>query len=111
MSIMVRRIPEQLTWANFIFVPLVINPNDGTEQAAFTTFSFDILDPAPRSVEGQLALAESFEIVVTPPCASEIGWSKDRGIVSTSTVLLRTRLRGGPGGGPRISVFARRERE
>ena len=76
MGITVRRIPEQLSWANFIFVPLVINPNDGTEQAAFTTFSFDILDLAPRSVNGQLALAESFEIVVTPRARAKLGGPK-----------------------------------
>jgi hypothetical protein len=76
MGITVRRIPEQLSWANFIFVPLVINPNDGTEQAAFTTFTFDILDPAPRSVDGQLALAESFEIVVTPRARAKLGGPK-----------------------------------
>jgi hypothetical protein len=76
MGITVRRIPEQLSWAHFIFVPLVINPNDGTEQAAFTTFSFDILDPSPRSVDGQLALAESFEIVVTPRARAKLGGPK-----------------------------------
>jgi hypothetical protein len=66
MSITVRRNPERLTWADFISIPIVIDPNDGTEQIAFTTFDFDIPDRPPRTVEGQVALAENVEIVITP---------------------------------------------
>jgi hypothetical protein len=65
MSITVRRNPEQLTWADFISIPIVIDPNDGTEQIAFTAFDFDIPYRAPRTVDGQLAVAETFEITIS----------------------------------------------
>ena len=73
MSITVRRNPEQLTWANFICVPIVIDPNDGTEQPAFTAFNFDIPDEPPRAVDGRLALAETFEIIITPRARVKMG--------------------------------------
>jgi hypothetical protein len=66
MSITVRQNPERLTWADFISVPIVIDPNDGTEQIAFTAFDFDIPYHPPRTVDGQLALAETFEITISP---------------------------------------------
>ena len=73
MSITVRRNPERLTWADFISIPIVIDPNDGTEQAAFTAFKFDIPDEPPRAVDGQLALAESFEIIISPRARAKMG--------------------------------------
>jgi hypothetical protein len=66
MSITVRRNPERLTWADFISIPIVIDPNDGTEQVAFTAFDFDIPYRPPRTVDGELALAETFEITISP---------------------------------------------
>jgi hypothetical protein len=66
MSITVRRDPERLTWADFISIPIVIDPNDGTEQMAFTAFDFNVPDELPRTIDGQLALSETFEIIITP---------------------------------------------
>jgi hypothetical protein len=82
MSITVRRNPERLTWDDFIFIPLVINPNDSTEQDAFTTFTFDIPDQPPRSQDGQLALAEAFEIVITPHARAKLGGPKTEQILT-----------------------------
>jgi len=73
MSITVRRNPERLTWANYISIPIVIDPNDGLEQPSFTTFNFDIPDEPPRAVDGQLALAETFEIDITPHARAKMG--------------------------------------
>jgi hypothetical protein len=73
MSITVRRNPERLTWADFICIPIVIDPNDGTEQIAFTAFNFDIPEQPPRRVDGQLALAETFEITITPRARVKMG--------------------------------------
>ena len=76
MSITVRRNPERLTWADFISIPIVINPNDGTEQIAFTAFDFDIPYRPPRTVDGQLALAETFEITISPRGRVKRGWAQ-----------------------------------
>jgi hypothetical protein len=73
MSIAVRRNPERLTWADFISIPIVIDPNDGTEQIAFTAFDFNIPDEPPRTIDGHLALAETFEIIITPRARVKIG--------------------------------------
>jgi hypothetical protein len=73
MSITVRRNPERLTWGDFICIPIVIDPNDGTEQIAFTAFDFDIPDQPRRTVDGQLALAETFEIIITPRARVKMG--------------------------------------
>jgi hypothetical protein len=69
MSITVRRDPERLMWADFISIPIVIDPNDGTEQIAFTAFDFNIPDEPPRTIDRQLALAETFEIIIISPRA------------------------------------------
>jgi hypothetical protein len=76
MSITVRRFPEQITWTDFINIPIVIDPNDGTKQAAFTAFNFDIPDEPPRLVNGQLALAETFQILITPRARAKLGGPK-----------------------------------
>ena len=73
MAITVRRIPERLTWADYLPVPIVINPHDSTQQDAFTAFNFDIPENPLRTVDGQLALAETFEITITPHAKAKMG--------------------------------------
>jgi hypothetical protein len=73
MAITVRRIPERLTWADYLPVPIVINPHDSTQQDAFTAFNFDIPENQLRTVDGQLALAETFEITITPHAKAKMG--------------------------------------
>jgi hypothetical protein len=82
MSITVRRIPERLTWGNYILIPIVIDPNDGTEQTAFTAFNFDIPDEPLRAVDGQVALAETFEIIITPRGNAKIDGPKAPGLLA-----------------------------
>jgi hypothetical protein len=76
MAITVRRIPERLTWADYPLIPVVINPHDGTEQDAFTAFNFHIPEKPPRTIDGQLALAETFEIIIKPHARAKLGGSQ-----------------------------------
>jgi hypothetical protein len=76
MAITARRIPERLTWADYLLIPIVINPHDSTEQDAFTAFNFDIPEKPFRTVDGQLALAETFEITITPYARAKMGGSQ-----------------------------------
>jgi hypothetical protein len=73
MAITVQRIPEQLTWADYLLVPLVINPHDSTEQDAFTAFKFSISEVPIRTVDGELALAETVGITVKPHARAKLG--------------------------------------
>jgi hypothetical protein len=72
MAITVRRIPEQLTWADYLPIPLVINPYDSTEQDALTAFKFYISEEPNRTIDGQLALAEALEIIIKPHARAKL---------------------------------------
>jgi hypothetical protein len=73
MAITIQRIPEQLTWAAYFLIPVVINPHDSTEQDAFTAFNFYVPEETPRTIDGQLALAETFEIIIKPYARAKLG--------------------------------------
>ena len=108
MAITVRRIPERLTWADYLLIPIVINPHDSTQQDAFTAFSFDIPEKPPRTIAGQLALAETFEITITPHARAKMGGSQTMELLAHEQFHYRRWVCGSPGSRARIDDFARR---
>lgn len=67
MAITVQANPINLTWSNFSVTPnQILDPTDNTLQDAYTTFRFNIPDLPPRTVNGQLALADPLNITITP---------------------------------------------
>ena len=82
MAITVQANPINLTWANFTVTPTqILDPSDGTMQDAYTTFRYDIPDLPPRTVNGQLALADPLTIKITPQARV---WS---GVMQTIALL------------------------
>lgn len=67
MAITVQANPMNLTWANFTVTPdKILDPNDNTLQDSYTTFRFNIPDLPPRTVNGELMLADPITITITP---------------------------------------------
>jgi Bacterial protein of unknown function (DUF922) len=66
MTITAIRVPTVLTAAHFVGHGTVIDPRDGTEQLAFTEYHVDVPDNPTRTVDGKKALAETFQIKITP---------------------------------------------
>jgi hypothetical protein len=67
MAITVSANPMNLTWANFeVTSSRILDPNDNTLQDAYTTFRYHLPDLPPRTVNGQLALADPMTITITP---------------------------------------------
>lgn len=67
MAITVEPTKTNLTWADFRVMPDQIpDPSDNTLQDAFTTFDFNIPDLPPRTVDGQVALADPMTIKISP---------------------------------------------
>lgn len=67
MAITVQANPINLTWANFQVTPnKILDDNDNTLQDAYTTFRYHLPDLPPRTVNGQLALADPMTITITP---------------------------------------------
>jgi hypothetical protein len=67
MAITVQANPVNLTWANFQVTPnKILDPNDNTLQDSYTTFRYNIPDLPPRTVNGQLMLADPMTITLTP---------------------------------------------
>jgi hypothetical protein len=73
MAITVNANPVTLSWADFDQVAQVVDPIDGTPQDSVTAFAFDIPDRPPRVLHRQIALAETFEITITPNAQVRIG--------------------------------------
>ncbi|MBI4581625.1 MAG: hypothetical protein HY718_18150, partial [Planctomycetes bacterium] len=67
MAITARAVPTNLAWSHFrVQTSRITDPNDGTLVDAFTTFDFNMPDVPPRTVNGQLALADPLVITITP---------------------------------------------
>jgi hypothetical protein len=82
MAITVVGSPMSLTWANFTVVPnQILDPNDNTLADAYTAFNFNIPDLPPRTVNGQLMLADPITITITPRASV---WS---GVQQTAALL------------------------
>jgi hypothetical protein len=59
--------PATLSWADFVVVPTqIVDPNDGSLVDAVTRFNFNIPDLAPRTVNGQVAMADPNVITIAP---------------------------------------------
>jgi hypothetical protein len=67
MAITVTASPAVLAWSNFTPVPSQItDPADGTLVDALTRFNFNLPALPPRTVAGQLAVADPNVITITP---------------------------------------------
>ena len=65
--------PPTLSWTNFVSVANLVDPTDGTPQDSVTKFRFDIPDRRPRQIGNEFAMAETFEIGVTPDAKIRTG--------------------------------------
>jgi len=63
-SLVVR--PVTLTWANYTEKDKVVDPADNTEQAAFTAFDFDLPGGKTRAIDGEVALPDDQQLIITP---------------------------------------------
>lgn len=68
--------PATLTWGNFIPSTIVIDPADGTNQLSYTNYLFKIQTVPTRIIDGRHAMAETFDITITPD--AKIKWGTTR---------------------------------
>ncbi len=73
MAITVTRNPTTLAAQHFVGHATVIDPADGTEQLAFTEYHVGLPSLLPRTVGSDKALAETFQIRITPRAKIKIG--------------------------------------
>jgi hypothetical protein len=73
MPINVVTTPATLNWGNFTPVGTIIDPADGTQQDSYTTYVFAIEEKSPRVVNGLQAMAETFNITITPSAQIKLG--------------------------------------
>lgn len=67
MAITVQPTKISLSWSDFRVVPnQIVDPADSTLVDAYTTFEYNIPDLPPRTVNGQLALADPMTIRISP---------------------------------------------
>jgi len=87
MAITVVATPATLSWSNFRSVPTkIMDPNDRTLIDALTRFNFDMPDLPPRTIGGQLGLADPLVITITPN--SQV-WT---GVAQTAALLSHEQL-------------------
>jgi hypothetical protein len=87
MAITVVANPATLSWSDFRPVPEKIkDPNDGTLIDALTRFNFSLPTLPPRTIGGQLALADPLVITITPNAQV---W---RGLAQTAALLSHEQL-------------------
>lgn len=82
MAITLQATPMALGWGNFTSVANLVDPADGVTVDAFTRFNFNIPNLAPRTVDGQLALADPMVVTVTPNAQVRNGVTQAAGLLS-----------------------------
>jgi hypothetical protein len=82
MPITVNANPARLTWANFTTVLNLTDPNDGTVVDAVTEFNYNIPNMPPRTVNGMQALAQIFQITITPNARVRTGITQTAGLLA-----------------------------
>lgn len=83
MAITVVANPASLTWANFTpSASKIVDPNDGTLVDAVTRFNFNLPNRPPRTVAGQLAMADPNVITIMPNAQVFIGVIKTPALLS-----------------------------
>jgi hypothetical protein len=73
MAITVVSNPVRLAWANFVSVPVLLDPNDGTPQDCVTGYDFNLPATPPRVIHGKFALADPLVLTITPNARIRIG--------------------------------------
>lgn len=82
MAITVQPTKINLSWSDFKVVPnQIVDPADSALVDAYTTFEYSIPDLPPRTVNGQLALADPMTIKISPKGSV---WS---GVMQTQALL------------------------
>lgn len=67
MAITVNATKINLSWSDFTVVPnQILDPGDNTYVDAYTTFQYNIPNMPPRTVNGQLMLADPLTITISP---------------------------------------------
>lgn len=76
------RLPVKLKAGDFLQVPVVIDPADGTIQDAYTAFEYEIFDKGARMVGTDYAFGVPNEIEVWPNAQVRIGVTLDPGLLA-----------------------------
>jgi hypothetical protein len=74
--------PTTLKWTDYTEQDKVIDPNDKTEQSAFTAFDWDLPPKTPRGLDGKLALADGLTLTITPIALVKKGVKKSDELLS-----------------------------
>lgn len=81
MTITVTRTKTTLTASDFLPVPVLVDPHDGSTIDALTNFNFNLPSLPPRTVDGRLALAHPLTLTLSPNCLRQVSVTMTPGLL------------------------------